>query len=89
MQDAIARWHYHQHSEELFYVMTGKLFIDLETRTEEIEPGQLFVVPRRVKHRARAQVRTTVLVIDAIDEDTHWVEARGGRKGALEHLFPP
>ena len=45
-------WHKHDVEDEFFYVVEGKLLIDLgggpEGRTVELAPGQGFVVPRGV-----------------------------------------
>lgn len=46
-------WHYHPNSDETFLVTEGILLIDLEDRTVELKPGQLFTVPANVKHRTR------------------------------------
>lgn len=46
-------WHFHPNSDEVFLVIEGSLFIDLETHTVELQVGQLFTVPRNVKHRTR------------------------------------
>jgi mannose-6-phosphate isomerase-like protein (cupin superfamily) len=46
-------WHYHPNSDETFMVIEGVLLIDLEDRTVELKPGQLFTVPRNVRHCTR------------------------------------
>ncbi|WAC90193.1 cupin domain-containing protein [Mycobacterium sp. Aquia_213] len=43
-------WHSHQDTDELFLVLSGRLTIQLRDRNIVLEPGQLFVVPRRVEH---------------------------------------
>jgi mannose-6-phosphate isomerase-like protein (cupin superfamily) len=58
-------WHKHDREDELFYVVEGKLFVDLEGRTVELAPRQAVMVPRGVVHRTRAPVRTVVLMIEA------------------------
>lgn len=57
-------WHKHDEDDEFFYVVSGKLLIDLEDRVVELEPGQGFVVPRTVVHRTRAPQRTVVLMVE-------------------------
>ena len=57
-------WHHHDHEDEFFYVVSGKLFIDLEDRTVELEPNQGFTVPRTVRHRTRAPERTAMLMVE-------------------------
>ncbi|MGA2887907.1 MAG: cupin domain-containing protein [Terracidiphilus sp.] len=57
-------WHKHNEDDEFFYVVEGKLLIDLEDRTVELEPGQGFVVPKSVMHRTRAPRRTVILMVE-------------------------
>jgi mannose-6-phosphate isomerase-like protein (cupin superfamily) len=57
-------WHKHDHDDEFFYVMEGKLFIDLEDRIVELEPRRGFVVPKGVLHRTRATERTVMLMVE-------------------------
>jgi mannose-6-phosphate isomerase-like protein (cupin superfamily) len=57
-------WHKHDDDDEFFYVVEGKLFIDLEGRTVELGPRQGFVVPRTVLHRTRAPQRTVILMVE-------------------------
>lgn len=57
-------WHHHDDEDEFFYIISGKLFIDLEDRTIELEPNQGFTIPRGVIHRTRAPVRTVMLMME-------------------------
>jgi mannose-6-phosphate isomerase-like protein (cupin superfamily) len=66
MENKTANWHHHATSDELFYVVSGSIFIDTEVTTHALQPGQLVVVPAGMEHRARAPGRATMLVIDQI-----------------------
>jgi homogentisate 1,2-dioxygenase len=57
-------WHKHDKDDEFFYVVDGRLLIDLESRTVELAPGQGFVVPRATMHRTRAPQRTIILMVE-------------------------
>lgn len=57
-------WHKHDNEDEFFYVVEGKFLIDLEGRTVELLPQQGFTVPKGVKHRTRAPVRTVILMVE-------------------------
>ena len=57
-------WHKHDQDDEFFYVVEGKLLIDLEGRVVELSPRQGFVVPKGVLHRTRAPQRTVILMVE-------------------------
>jgi mannose-6-phosphate isomerase-like protein (cupin superfamily) len=63
-------WHKHDEEDEFFYVVEGKLLIDIEGKTGvegravELVPGQGFVVPKSVVHRTRAPQRTVILMVE-------------------------
>jgi mannose-6-phosphate isomerase-like protein (cupin superfamily) len=62
-------WHKHDDDDEFFYVVEGKLLIDLresgaQERTVELAPMQGFVVPKGVVHRTRAPQRTIMLMVE-------------------------
>jgi mannose-6-phosphate isomerase-like protein (cupin superfamily) len=57
-------WHKHDGDDEFFYVVEGKLLVDLEDRTVELVPRQGFVVPKGVVHRTRAKERTVILMVE-------------------------
>ena len=58
-------WHKHDAEDEFFFVVSGRLLIDLEGRTVELAPGQGFVVPKGVTHRTRATERTVILMVES------------------------
>ena len=73
MQDFTAGWHSHDESDELFFVLSGLFHLDTDQRTVDVRAGELFVVPAGVRHRGRADVPTTLLVIDCIRGDAQSV----------------
>ena len=57
-------WHKHDDDDEFFYVVEGKLLIDLEGRTVELASRQGFVDPKATVHRTRAPQRTVILMFE-------------------------
>ena len=57
-------WHKHEDTDEFFYVIEGRWLIDLEGQTVELGPRQGYVIPKGVKHRPRAPVRTVILMAE-------------------------
>jgi mannose-6-phosphate isomerase-like protein (cupin superfamily) len=58
-------WHTHQDQDEFFFVLDGRLRIELQdAETVELGPRQAFSVPAGMLHRPVAPVRTAVLMIE-------------------------
>ncbi len=60
-------WHKHDDEDEFFYVVDGRLLIDLEGpdgRVVEVAPRRGFVVPKGIVHRTRAPERTVILMVE-------------------------
>jgi mannose-6-phosphate isomerase-like protein (cupin superfamily) len=57
-------WHAHDGEDEFFYVVEGKLIVDLDDRSVELGPRQGFTVPRGIRHRTRAPERTVILMME-------------------------
>ena len=57
-------WHQHERDDEFFYVVEGRLLIDLEGETIELKPRQGYVVPKGTRHRTRAPERTVILMVE-------------------------
>ena len=58
-------WHQHDREDEFFYVVAGRLLIDLPDATVELAPQQGFTVPRGMQHRTRAPETATILMVEA------------------------
>jgi mannose-6-phosphate isomerase-like protein (cupin superfamily) len=57
-------WHHHDEEDEFFYVVEGKLLVDLEDCTVELLPRQGITVPHGVRHRTRALEKTIILMVE-------------------------
>ena len=57
-------WHKHDNDDEFFFVLEGRLLVDLEDRTFELGPQQGVTVPRGVVHRTRAPHKTVMLMVE-------------------------
>jgi len=69
MENTTANWHVHEHTDELFYVVSGAVLMDTEHGVREIRLRQLLVMPAGTRHPARVEGRATLLVIDNIRDD--------------------
>jgi mannose-6-phosphate isomerase-like protein (cupin superfamily) len=57
-------WHKHDQDDEFFFVLSGKLFIDLEGRTIELQPMTGATIPKGIMHRTRAPEKTVILMVE-------------------------
>ena len=57
-------WHKHDETDDFFLVLDGRLTIQLRDRDVDLEEGELFVVPRGVEHRPKADEEAHVLLIE-------------------------
>lgn len=59
-------WHSHEHEDELFLVVAGRLRLEFRDRAVELGPGELIVVPRGVEHRPVAEVETWIVLFEPV-----------------------
>jgi len=58
-------FHKHDTTDDFFYVLEGEMFMDIEGESSKfIKAGELFVVPKGVVHRPRAENEVKVLLIE-------------------------
>jgi mannose-6-phosphate isomerase-like protein (cupin superfamily) len=57
-------WHKHDDDDEFFFVLEGRLLIDLEDQTLELLPNQGATVSKGVLHRTRAPEKTVMLMVE-------------------------
>jgi mannose-6-phosphate isomerase-like protein (cupin superfamily) len=63
LQGSLA-WHSHEREDELFYVLKGHLRIEMEAGTVELAKGDMFVVPKGVRHNPVAKRECHILLIE-------------------------
>jgi mannose-6-phosphate isomerase-like protein (cupin superfamily) len=57
-------WHAHADEDELFLVLSGHLRIEMELGAVELNQGELFVVPKGVRHNPVAESECQVMLIE-------------------------
>ena len=57
-------WHKHDNDDEFFFVLDGKLLIDLEDQTIELFPNQGYTISKGIVHRTRAPKKTVMLMVE-------------------------
>jgi mannose-6-phosphate isomerase-like protein (cupin superfamily) len=57
------RWHSHDYQDETFLVLQGRLRIQFRDHNVDLDPGDLFVVPRGTEHCPAAEHEAHLLII--------------------------
>ena len=70
-----ARLHFHERTDEVYYVIDGQGTMVLDDETIELHPGVVVYVPRGVRHKAVGKlVVLTVCIPPGVLDDVHEVE---------------
>lgn len=81
-------WHSHDHEDELFYVLKGSLAIEMEQRTVRLDEGDVFVVPRGVRHNPIAEEECLVMLIERKTTQHTGNEVTARTRSLAEQLRP-
>jgi mannose-6-phosphate isomerase-like protein (cupin superfamily) len=57
-------WHSHEHEDEMFLILKGRLRIEMEAQTVELAEGEIFVVPKGVRHNPVADEECHLMLIE-------------------------
>ena len=57
-------WHVHEDTDDFFLVLAGRLRLETEHGDVELGPGDLYVVPKGVRHRPVAEQECHLLLIE-------------------------
>lgn len=57
-------WHSHDNEDELFLILKGHLRIEMEGNVVELDEGEMFVVPKGVRHNPVAEQECHIMLIE-------------------------
>ena len=57
-------WHHHDHEDELFLVVKGRLTMQLRTGDVVLDPGEFLIVPHGVEHCPKAEQECWVMLLE-------------------------
>ena len=57
-------WHAHEGEDELFLILKGRLRIEMEHGAVDLAEGEVFVVPKGVRHNPVAEDECHVMLIE-------------------------
>ncbi len=59
-------WHKHDEEDELFYIIKGKLLMQYEDKTIELNEGDMHVVPKGVLHNPVAKEECWIMLVEPV-----------------------
>lgn len=81
-------WHFHEHEDELFLVLVGRLTIRLRDRDDVVlDEGEFFIVPRGVEHAPMAEEECCFLLFEPKATE-HTGNVRTGQTIAIDEQEP-
>jgi mannose-6-phosphate isomerase-like protein (cupin superfamily) len=57
-------WHNHEDTDEVFIVIEGKMKIEFENETIELNEGEMYVVPKGIQHKPYAETECKVMLVE-------------------------
>src|SRR3954469_10962398 len=81
-------WHSHDNEDELFFILKGKLRIEMEARSVELTEGEAFVVPKGVRHNPVAEEECHVMLIERKSTLHTGAEVTDKTRSLAEQLRP-
>ena len=57
-------WHQHEQEDELFFVLAGRLILEMEDRSVELREGEMFLMPKGVRHHPIAPEECLVMLVE-------------------------
>ena len=57
-------WHIHEDTDETFFVLEGKIGIEFENETIELDEGEMIVIPKGIKHKPFANEEAKIMLIE-------------------------
>jgi mannose-6-phosphate isomerase-like protein (cupin superfamily) len=81
-------WHSHPDEDELFYILKGRLRIEMEAGAVELSAGEMFVVPRGVRHNPVAEEECHLMLIER-KSTQHTGDVKTEKTRSLEEQLRP
>tara|TARA_A100000164_G_C21853395_1_gene746199 strand:- start:14 stop:340 length:327 start_codon:yes stop_codon:yes gene_type:complete len=57
-------WHDHSETDEVFIVLEGKMKIEFEDKNVELNEGEMYVVPKGVRHKPSAENECKIMLVE-------------------------
>jgi mannose-6-phosphate isomerase-like protein (cupin superfamily) len=63
-KDRTLDFHTHEDSDEVFYIVEGRMKLEFRNRIVDLNSGEMFVVPKGTEHRPVCETEVTAMLIE-------------------------
>jgi len=81
-------WHSHENEDELFLVLGGCLRIEMESGAVELDEGEMFIVPKGVRHNPVAEHECLLMIVER-KSTLHTGDVKTGKTRSLAEQLRP
>jgi mannose-6-phosphate isomerase-like protein (cupin superfamily) len=81
-QGNFSEWHKHDDTDDCFFVLSGRITIQLRDRDVVLGPGELYVIPRGVEHCPKAEEESQVVVVTGGPDPATWAAMQAAKAKA-------
>ncbi len=60
-------WHKHDHEDEMFFILSGRLTIEYEDKQVHLEAGDFHIVPRNTMHNPVCEEECLIMLVEPVD----------------------
>ncbi|MCP4167326.1 MAG: cupin domain-containing protein [Chloroflexi bacterium] len=71
---ADARIHYHKNLTEIYFILEGEGFLELDGERVPVEPLSAVLIKPGCRHRAIGKLKVAITVIPAFDSEDEWFD---------------
>jgi len=57
-------WHNHEDTDELFFVIEGKMKIEFKDKIVELNEGEMYVVPKGIEHKPYSEAECKIMLVE-------------------------
>jgi mannose-6-phosphate isomerase-like protein (cupin superfamily) len=71
---ADSRAHYHKTLTEIYYVLEGEGYLELDGDRVSLQPGTAVFIPPLTRHRAVGKLRVLIVAVPTFDPNDEWFD---------------
>lgn len=81
-------WHQHDDEDEMFFILKGKLSLEFEDGQVELSTGEMYIVPKGVRHRPVTEEECQLMLFEK-KSTSHTGDVVTEKTKSIEDQLPP